>query len=156
MIPNLMEYRAAWYRFLAAQNDGLVQATEAAKEERRFARTVMGGLMLLAALVAAGVGWAVARSIAVPIGKAVERAERIARGDLGVEELAIHSDEVGRLEAAMQDMLVNLRRVLGEVDEGARAVSQAAGQVSASSQSLAQTSSEQAARSRRPRRGSSR
>ena len=145
MIPKLMEYRAAWYRFLAAQNDGLVQATEAAAEKVRFARTVMGGLMLLAALVAAGVGWAVARSIAVPIGKAVERAERIARGDLGVEELAIHSDEVGRLEAAMQDMLVNLRRVLGEVDEGARAVSQAAGQVSASCQALSQSSSEQAA-----------
>ena len=103
------------------------------------------GLVALAALAAGVIGWAVARSITVPMRAAVERAERIARGDLSGDDVVAHSDETGRLEAAMQEMLVKLRRVLGEVDEGARAVSKAAGQVSASCQALSQSSSEQAA-----------
>jgi len=145
MVPKLLEYRAAWYRFLAAQNEGLVQATEEAAQKVRAARQVMTVFIVFAALLAVGIGWAVARSIAVPLKAAVARAERIARGDLGGEDVAIHRDETGQLDAAMQDMAQTLRRVLGQVDEGARAVAQAAQQVSASCQSLSESSSEQAA-----------
>ncbi len=106
---------------------------------------VLVGLVAVGALVAGGIGWAVVRSIAVPLEAAVVRAERIARGDLGGDDVALHQDETGRLEAAMQDMLRALRSVLGQVDEGARAVAQAARQVSASCQSLSQSTSEQAA-----------
>ena len=145
MVPKLMEYRAAWYRFLAAQNDGLIQATEEAAVRVRAARTLTGALVALAALVAAGAGWAVARSIAVPLREAVARAERIASGDLSGTAVSAHGDETGRLEGAMQEMLVKLRQVIGDVDHGARAVAQAAAQVSASCQALSQSSSEQAA-----------
>ncbi len=145
MVPRLMEYRTAWYRFLTAQNEGLVQATEEAAQKVRAARMVTGVFIVLAALLALAIGWVVARSIAVPLEAAVARAERIARGDLGGEDVASHRDETGRLETAMQDMLLTLRRVLGQVDEGARAVAQAANQVSASCQALSESSSEQAA-----------
>ncbi len=145
MVPKLMDYRAAWYRFLAAQNDGLVKATEEAATRVRAARTLTGVLVGVAALVAAAAGWAVARSISVPLQEAVARAERIARGDLSGETSSAHGDETGRLETAMQDMLVKLRQVIGDVDHGARAVAQAAAQVSASCQALSESSSEQAA-----------
>jgi len=145
MVPKLMEYRAAWYRFMALQNDGMVRATEEAAARVRMARLLTGAFVGLAALVAAAVAWAVARSITSPLESAVRRAERIAGGDLVHEAVEVHGDEPGRLEAAMQEMLLRLRRVLGEVDQGARAVSAAAGQVSASCQALSQSTSEQAA-----------
>jgi methyl-accepting chemotaxis protein len=145
MVPKLMEYRAAWHRFLAAQNEGLLVATDEAAQKVRAARALMGVFILVAAALAAVMAWAVARSIAVPLAAATARAERIARGDLGGDDIVSHRDETGRLEAAMQDMLQTLRRVLGQVDEGARAVAQAAQQVSASCQALSESSSEQAA-----------
>jgi methyl-accepting chemotaxis protein len=145
MMPKLMEYRAAWYRFLAAQNDAMNQATEDAAARYQAARATTAALIVLAVLVAALFAWAVTRSIAVPMKAAVARAERIARGDLRVSVESAHRDETGQLEAAMAEMLAKLRQVIGEVDEGARAVAQAAVQVSASCQALSQSSSEQAA-----------
>jgi methyl-accepting chemotaxis protein len=85
-----------------------------------------------------------ARSISRPLGEAVKVADRIAQGDLTAHIEVTGEDETGLLLRAMRGMTETLSRVLGEVREGAVALTAAAGQVSASSQSLSQGTSEQA------------
>jgi methyl-accepting chemotaxis protein len=75
----------------------------------------------------------------------VQIAERVAQGDLRVKVGQIRSDEIGRLQGAIGEMLRSLTRVIGEIRSGSGALSSAAAQVSATSQSLSQGTSEQAA-----------
>ncbi len=70
-------------------------------------------------------------------------AQRIAAGDLAVEVRSQSEKDV--LGNAFSDMVVKLSQIIGEVREGADALSSATAQVSASSQSLSQGTSEQAA-----------
>jgi methyl-accepting chemotaxis protein len=102
-------------------------------------------LVTVALVVAALIGMAITRSITAPIDDAVGLARRIARGDLTERVEVDRKDEAGLLLMAMKEMADNLARVIGEVRSGAGALSSASGQVSATSQSLSQGTSEQAA-----------
>ncbi|MFL5350033.1 MAG: methyl-accepting chemotaxis protein, partial [Hyalangium sp.] len=86
----------------------------------------------------------IARGISRPLAEAVKAADRIAQGDLSAHIEATAEDETGLLLKAMQGMTERLARVLSEVRDGAVALTSAANQVSASSQSLSQGTSEQA------------
>jgi len=85
-----------------------------------------------------------ARAISQPLANAVVVADRIAEGDLTTRIEVETTDETGRLMAAMQRMVQKLAQIIGEVREGSGALASAATQVSASSQNLAQGTSEQA------------
>ncbi len=100
---------------------------------------------LLNLVVAIAVAWALTRSIVVPLGRAVAATRRVADGDLTTEVEVDRRDEVGQLLAAMDDMTKALGRVVGEVRSGSGALASAATQVSTTSQSLSQGTSEQAA-----------
>ncbi len=78
-----------------------------------------------------------------PLRRMADAAQRIAAGDLTVEVRPQSEKDV--LGNAFSDMLAKLSQAIGEVREGANALSSAATQVSASSQSLSQGTSEQAA-----------
>ncbi|HET7540787.1 MAG TPA: methyl-accepting chemotaxis protein [Polyangiaceae bacterium] len=87
----------------------------------------------------------ITRSVTGPLNEVVTVAERVARGDLRVTVNQQGNDELGRLQAAIGLMLKSLTRVIGEIRTGAGALSSAAAQVSATSQTLSQGTSEQAA-----------
>jgi len=86
----------------------------------------------------------IARVISRPLSEAVAVADRIAEGDLTVRISAVTRDETGRLLDAMQRMVRKLGLVISEVREGAGTLASASAQVSSSSQSLSQGTSEQA------------
>jgi len=109
MVPKLAEYRAAWSRFLASQNEAMVRDTETGAARVKTARIFTGIGVGFAALLAFFVGWALERSITGPLETAVLRAERIAAGDFREDaDEGVHRDEPGRLEAAMREMLARL------------------------------------------------
>ena len=109
------------------------------------AKQLILAMAIIAAIIAVLFAWWVTRSITRPLGEAVDAASRLAEGDLTVR-LDTHSkDEVGQLMGAMQNMIVRLTQIIGEVRTAADNLSNAAGQVSATAQSLSQSSSEQAA-----------
>jgi methyl-accepting chemotaxis protein len=99
----------------------------------------------LATLISITLSMIITRSVTIPLGEVVNVAERVAQGDLRVTLGNERSDEIGRLQAAIGDMLKSLTRVIGEIRNGSGALSSAAAQVSATSQSLSQGTSEQAA-----------
>jgi methyl-accepting chemotaxis protein len=89
--------------------------------------------------------WRVARSITRPLAVAVNAANALASGDLGVSIEVGSKDETGLLLAAMRDMMAKLSQVVGDVKSNAHAMAGASEELSATAQNLSQATSEQAA-----------
>jgi methyl-accepting chemotaxis protein len=144
MTPALQAYRDDWKGLISYQRTLMREVAAASQASYEAARTTVLAAILFASALAVVVALLTTRSIARPIGAVARHAERIARGDLREQLAVTRGDEVGRLQAAMQEMTRQLARVLGEVRVGAGALSAAAEQVSAASQALSQGTSEQA------------
>jgi methyl-accepting chemotaxis protein len=107
--------------------------------------TVMAVLFVIIVCFSILLSIVIARSVTTPVGKIVEIANTVARGDLTLEVKVDRKDELGALQQAFLQMVESLRRVIGEMRGGSNALTSAATQVSATSQSLSQGTSEQAA-----------
>ncbi len=112
-----------------------------ARELREFT-LVLGALALLALGVAVLL---IIRRITKPLETISGVATRIANGDLSGALDHRSEDEIGILADAFRSMRDRLAQVIGEVREGAAALSSAASQLSATSQALASRASQQAA-----------
>ncbi len=139
-------------RLEAAAYDFAVKHSEAmATKDRLVAAQVGRVLTVMLLLIALGIGLsafvgvAISRSVTIPLFQVVDVAQRIAKGDLTERTEANRRDEMGQLLGAMREMSESLARVITEVRSGANALASASGQVSATSQSLSQGNSEQAA-----------
>jgi methyl-accepting chemotaxis protein len=103
-------------------------------------------VVLVALLVGGGtLGIVIARSVTEPIRQVITLGENIAQGDLRDRIAVTRGDEIGKLQAAMQEMSQRLAQILGEVLAGASAVSTASAQLSATAQTVSRGTSEQAA-----------
>jgi methyl-accepting chemotaxis protein len=125
--------------------DSLKGIHEELMQENSRSVLAMTILILVVTLASLGLGIAITRSVAVPLGEIVKVAEQVAQGDLRVKVGSTRGDEIGRLQTAIGEMVKSLGRVIGEIRNGSGALSSAASQVSATSQSLSQGTSEQAA-----------
>ena len=106
-------------------------------------------ISLIIALAALAIGallmYLLARSVTRPIQEAVQVANRLADGDLTVNIETNSKDETGQMLAAMQSMVRNLTRIIGEIRDATDNLSSASEQVSTTAQSISQSASEQAA-----------
>lgn len=89
-----------------------------------------------------GVGHLIARSVSVPLGKAVLVLQRLAHGDLTQQIAVAGNDEVAQLFAAMGEMTTNLRRMMGEINVTSSQVATAAGQLRNIANEIASSSEE--------------
>jgi methyl-accepting chemotaxis protein len=99
------------------------------------------GLVVVAAIV---FGAVVSRGITGPIRAAVSASRQVADGDLTVQVEATGTDETGQLLRALSEMTRNLRKLVGEVAGGARAVSETSAQIAQGNVDLSQRTEEQA------------
>ena len=119
----------------------LDQVLAPARELREF--TVMLGALAL--LTLGGAVLLVIRRITRPLELISSVATRVATGDLTTRLDHRSEDEIGVLADAFRSMRDRLAQVIGEVRDGAAALSSAASQLSETSQSLSSRASEQAA-----------
>ena len=138
-------YFAALKSLVDYQAKSMEEAGKKAADNYEFARTLLIGLAVGAALLGAAIAFFVTRSITRPLGTAVQVANQLAEGDLNVHIGKTTKDETGQLLQAMQNMVGKLTQVVGEVNSGAESLASASGQVSATAQALSQAASEQAA-----------
>jgi methyl-accepting chemotaxis protein len=130
-----------------AAHDAAAMGAATARAEDRFQEVrlgILGGVTLAGVLVTVA-SVLLTRSIVQPLRTVLGAAERIAQGDLRLAVEVGGRDELAQLQAAMGAMAGTLGRVLGEVRAGAEALSTAATQVSATSQTLSAGTGEQAA-----------
>ncbi|MDC0336287.1 cache domain-containing protein [Pseudodesulfovibrio sp.] len=86
----------------------------------------------------------VIRSMVQPLQEAVEISYLMAKGDLTKDITVRSKDEVGQLTQAMADMLVALRKVVGEVTNASSQVAAGSEELAASAIELSQGATEQA------------
>ncbi len=108
-------------------------------------QAVVGGVSLFSLVTMVVLSIVIIRAITAAMSSAVDSANALAAGDLGTRVEVTSNDEIGDVQLALQQMMVKLGQVIGEVRAGAGALSGASGQVSSSAQALAQGTSEQAA-----------
>ena len=145
VLPRRAQMQKTWQELFDHEGthvqEQAVAGSDAYERARATALLVLGCAVVFAACVA----FFVTVSITRPVRHAKESAERIARGDLTVTVVTEGRDEVAQLLGAMRDMAESLTRTISDVRRGARALSSASAQVSATSQGLSQGNSEQAA-----------
>ncbi|MCP5687817.1 methyl-accepting chemotaxis protein, partial [Klebsiella pneumoniae] len=102
--------------------------------EALAARSLLTSVAVLALLVGVAAGWLITLQITQPLRQTLAVAARIARGDLSQVEPVGRRDEMGQLQASMQEMTLSLRKLIGGIDQGVGHLSQAATQLAASSE----------------------
>ena len=103
-------------------------------DDVRDAKLMLFGGLLLAVLLSMIAAWIITRSIVSPLRQTLSAVEQIAAGDLTVQTQTDRKDELGQLQAAMQRMIVNLRDLIREQQDGVVQVASAAEELSAITQ----------------------
>jgi methyl-accepting chemotaxis protein len=130
---------------IAYQTELMADSGHETQTTYQSARSLMLIFAVIAAVLAAAIGFWATRSITQPLAESVDAAKRLAEGDLTVDIKADSKDETGQLKSAIKGMTAKLSQIIGEVRGSADALSSASNQVSATAQSLSQASTEQAA-----------
>ena len=141
-----------------ATEDGLNEIAEAedaeaaaaaadARDQYERQRTFVVALLVDGLGVAAGLGWFVARSIARGLGRVRTVAERLATGDLTRTAGLTTQDELGRMGAALDAAIAELRTVMTSVVTSADAVAASSEEISASSAQISASAEETSAQS---------
>ena len=109
------------------------------------ARTLMIAASLVSIALALILSLVIARGFSVPLAHAVEVLEKMAGGDLTVSLDLDTKDEVGRMAAALNRTIQNLRETLQEVADSAANATSSSQQLAAASEAIASGAQEQAA-----------
>ena len=131
---------------LTTKNATIVSDAAAGEMKRLMASTIL--LVLISAIIAIFIGVCMAilitRSITGAMQKGVVFAEQIAEGDLTAKLDIKQNDEIGKLAAALQNMLDRLTGIVEEINSSARQVAAGSEQLSSTSQQMSQGATEQA------------
>ncbi len=112
-----------------------LQVDEAKKEfdaeSARFhtIRTVSMVSIVLGLLLAVSLGWSLIRGITLPLQRAVEVTEAVAKGDLSQTINSTGNDEIAALMRALCEMQNRLANVVGDVRQGSEGVALASAEI---------------------------
>ena len=112
------------------------EAEQAAERTQSFMRTLLLIFCAVTLVLSFFLSLATTRSVTQPIAQGIEVLQRISKGDVSHEipaEMQSRKDEIGDMSRAMQEMTVNLRKLLKEMAQGVQTVASSATQLSANS-----------------------
>jgi len=114
-----------------------------AKNERDVL-LVLAAVSLVVSLLAALIAALIARSIVGPVGRAVQVAEALARGDLTQKVESSSNDEIGRLMQALRGTVGQLASIVGRIKETSDMVGTASREIAQGNTDLSTRTEEQA------------
>ena len=142
--PALKAYEGAIVAFIDqyAKEYAVTHAeAQAGSTSTLAALAVAAGLFVV---FAAWIGWALTRSITVPVRQAVMLANKVADGDLTIRMAVTSSDEIGELMRALAQMNGKLAKIVSDVRGGVVTIATASKEISAGNADLSQRTEEQA------------
>ncbi|VVO24168.1 methyl-accepting chemotaxis protein [Pseudomonas fluorescens] len=95
------------------------------------AKSMLGIVTALALLLGTIAAWSITRQIVIPLQQALKDVDRIAAGDLSQDVDVGRSDELGKLQASMQQMTISLRELIGGLGASITQIASAAEELSA-------------------------
>lgn len=120
---------------------GLIPHSELLKEAEQIKNYTLT-LVVIAGLLALGIGLYMSSSMGRTIGKLVEAAGRAANGDLTVNPKSRRKDELGVLTSSISTMIGNMRNLIEHAASISQKVSNSSTTVAATSQQLSASSQE--------------
>jgi methyl-accepting chemotaxis protein len=142
--PAQAKWMAAVDEMIALNEKLTVAAVANAEDAYANTRDIVLGISIVALLVASAVGYAVTRSITVPISQAVEVARRVANRDLSVKVVSHSNDETGQLLQALSAMTASLVTVVSSVRNGSDSLASAATEIASGNADLSSRTERQA------------
>ncbi len=113
------------------------KALEETQKKFNTAAIILGVVILAAALIAVTIGWISGRTISLPIVRLSEEANRISTGDLTIDEIKTNSkDEIAELATSFNQMVLNLRHLVGTTRTSADELAAASEQMAASAEQV--------------------
>ncbi|QZN95023.1 methyl-accepting chemotaxis protein [Symbiopectobacterium purcellii] len=137
-------YREQVRKLVAFQNGTMTKTLDTMTTTYNQTRLLLVLICLAAAAAGGMIAWLITRSVTRPIHQALALADRVAQGDLTYRVQAVHQDETGLLLKALDNMNSSLRQIVGQVRDGAEAISTAASQIASGNQDLSARTEEQA------------
>ncbi|AJZ74909.1 methyl-accepting chemotaxis protein [Pandoraea apista] len=130
---------------VAVNRAGALTASEAAANNYHTAFIATVVLILLSLVVNVVIALVITRSITVPIGRCVDIAETVARGDLS-SRIEVHGkDELAQLLGSLRDMNTKLAQVVGQVRNTSESIATGSAQIAAGNTDLSSRTEQQAA-----------
>ena len=143
--PAQAKWMAAVDEMVALNEKLTAQAVADAEDAYGNTRDIVLGISIVALLFASAIGYAVTRSITVPISQAVEIARRVANRDLSVNVYSDSNDETGQLLKALKAMTESLVTVVSSVRNGSDSLASAATEIATGNADLSSRTERQAA-----------
>ena len=141
LLTEVMAHMASFDSLLRKESDATAAAAQAAYQRAKWLIIAI----TVASLFGGGlIAWWLTRSITLPIGKAVDVAQRVAAGDLTARIEVTKTDEAGQLLAALKKMNDSLVKVVGNVRHSSDSIATGSSQIAAGNQDLSQRTEEQA------------
>jgi methyl-accepting chemotaxis protein len=144
-MPAHERWLAGLHALTEKQMAGMNASHAQAQEQYRATRSgmILFGIVMLT--LAIGVAWVIARSIVVPLRKASQLADGIARGDLTGHVNAVSRDETGQLMGALKTMQDNLTDIVLQIRRGTSSITHASSEIAKGNLDLSQRTELQAA-----------
>ncbi len=129
-------------KLVAFQNGTMTKTLDTMTTTYNQTRLLLVLICLAAAAPGGIIAWLITRSVKRPIHQAL--VDRVAQCDITYRVQAVHQDETGLLLKALDNMNSSLRHIVGQVRDGAEAISTAASQIATGNQDLSARTEEQA------------
>ncbi|WP_263063650.1 methyl-accepting chemotaxis protein [Dickeya dadantii] len=142
--PAQREYRNAVRQLVDYQDNAMMSTVDAMSATYHDIRLVLLTILGIGVVLSVWVAMAITRSVTQPIQQALIMADRVSQGDLTSQISSNRKDEAGLLLQALDHMNASLRQIVGQVRDGAEAISTAASQIAAGNQDLSSRTEEQA------------
>ncbi|MDP3413559.1 MAG: methyl-accepting chemotaxis protein, partial [Polaromonas sp.] len=136
LLPSIDRYLESMGQLQQFQVDLMKEAQEASDAAILRQEMLIGGLTVVALLLAAVVGWRITRSITEPLKEAVSVATAVAAGDLTQRVETNRKDELGDLLNALGAMKASLVSTVGQVRSATDSINTASMEIASGNQDL--------------------
>lgn len=139
------------YKATMSATEGVVNSTKdyVKQEQEKYAedathsRIILVVVNMVVIIISMTIAYLVSRSISLPVREVAESANKIAKGDLSIENIGYKSsDEIGQLAEAFNQMLSNLRTIIRQVSVSAEHVTASSEELTASAEQSAQAATQ--------------
>ncbi|XBS69540.1 methyl-accepting chemotaxis protein [Acerihabitans sp. KWT182] len=134
-LPIIAQYQSGIKSFIQLQDNKMVNSESRVSTDFQIIRLVL--IILILGSLATGmlIAWRITLSITHPLQRAVTVARKVAEGDLtrSMEDISAR-DETGLLLQALDEMNINLHRIVQRVRDGAETIAAATAQIASGNQ----------------------
>ncbi|BBI35771.1 methyl-accepting chemotaxis protein [Cohnella abietis] len=143
-MPLVQDTMSDMDKWIAFNVEGADKEVEHAFETNRVGIIILISFGILSLLVAVGLALLISEKIVRSVKSVLQVASKAAEGDLRQLAIVQSKDEVGVLAAAFNEMMSNLRKLIGQTVGSAQGVAAAAQEISATTEEIARGSTNQA------------